>query len=779
MQENVVIVESPAKATTIGRFLGKDYKVLSSYGHIRDLKKKDLSIDMQTLCPCYEVPADKQKVVNELRAATDKARQVWLASDEDREGEAIAWHLQEVLSLDPQKTKRIVFHEITRSAILHAIDNPRAINMNLVEAQTARRVLDRMVGFTLSPVLWRKVKPALSAGRVQSVAVRLLVEREREIQQFAAEPYYRVAATFLHGDDNGRTQEIQGELSERFATRHEAEAFLSRCANATFTVDSVAQKPTKRSPAPPFTTSTLQQEAARRLNFSVAQTMRIAQSLYENGLITYMRTDSVNLSTLCLGASKQEVQARYGEEYAHPRNYHTQSHGAQEAHEAIRPTSMDKPRISGTAQEQRLYNLIWQRTIASQMAEAQVEKTVITIAVEGEKYSFVATGEVVLFDGFLKVYHDTTDDDAEADSNNATSLPQVQEGDSLQRKEITATERYTQAPPRYTEGTLVKKLEELGIGRPSTYAPTISTIQQREYVVKGDNAGAERQYAVLTLTDNDIVAATKKEMVGKEKGKLLPTDVGMVVNDFLLDSFPGILDYNFTANVEEKFDHIAVGDLPWHTMIQEFWEVFEPEVKRVLNARNEHKVGERILGTDNKTGKVLSVKIGRYGPVVQLGGADDKEKPRFAQLPKGKSMDTITFAEAIELFRLPRVIGDIDGKEVTIGAGRFGPYILYDKHYTSLPATEDPLTVSLDTAKTILAAKHEQEQQKHIKRFAEDDTLEILNGRYGPYIVCAGKNYRIPKEQHGTAQELTYEECRTIVATAQEKGTNTRKRRRS
>ncbi len=777
MQENLVIVESPAKAKTIEKFLGDGYKVMSSYGHIRDLKKKEISVDLDTLDACYEIPSDKKKVVDGLLTAAKKAKQVWLASDEDREGEAIAWHLQEVLGLDKELTKRIVFHEITKAAILNAIENPRRINMSLVDAQQARRVLDRIVGFKLSPVLWRKVKPALSAGRVQSVAVRLIVEREREVRHFKSEAYYRVNAIFTtrNGDS---LQEIHAELDHKFSSMEEAEAFLTRCKTAEFSVVSVAKKPVKRFPAPPFTTSTLQQEAARKLGFSVSQTMMVAQRLYESGLITYMRTDSVNLSTLCLGASKKEITLVYGEQYSSPRNYRTHTRGAQEAHEAIRPAYMDRQEIEGTAQERRLYDLIRKRTLASQMAEAQLEKTTITIAVAGEKHSFVATGEVVLFDGFLKVYRESVDDEADGSDETARLLPHVEEKELLSRKEITATERFTQSPLRYTEATLVKKMEELGIGRPSTYAPTISTIQQREYVKKGEDKGAERQYAILTLKGDEIAESTKKETVGKERGKLLPTDVGIVVNDFLMESFPDIMDYNFTANVEEKFDAIADGTLSWQAMLKEFWADFEPEIERVVSHRQEHRVGERELGKDPKSGKMVYVKIGRYGPVVQIGAATDDEKPRFAQLPKDKTMETITLPEALELFRLPRVIGEIDGKEAVANVGRFGPYILYDKQFTSLPTTEDPLTVTLATAERLIAEKRQQQERRHIKTFSAAPVIEIINGRYGPYIACDGKNYRIPKKQQEQAGELTEEDCRKIIKEAQDKPVSAAKRKR-
>ena len=620
MQENLVIVESPAKAKKIEEFLGKDYKVMSSYGHIRDLKKKELSINEQTMEPDYEIPDEKKKLVTELKATAKKAKKIWLASDEDREGEAISWHLCEVLGLDEEKTSRIVFHEITKPAILDAIQHPRHLDMNLVNAQQARRVLDRLVGFKLSPVLWRKVKPALSAGRVQSVAVRLIVEREREIQKFKSESYYRVSAIFALINENGNATEVKAELDKRFKTHEEVEAFLEKCKDAKFTVEAVNKKPLKRTPAPPFTTSTLQQEAARKLGFTVSQTMMIAQKLYESGRITYMRTDSVNLSTLCTNASKDEIIKVYGSEYSQPRAYHTHSKGAQEAHEAIRPTYMNETSIDGTSQEKRLYELIWKRTIASQMADAQIEKTTINIHIDNAEEKFVANGEVITFDGFIKVYRESTDD--EDGTEDATHiLPAMKEGDELQRREITATEKFSAAPLRYTEASLVKKLEDLGIGRPSTYAPTISTIQQREYVQKGDKKGVERSYTIDSLKGIKVTQKVKKEIAGNEKGKLLPTDIGIVVNDFLMENFPGIMDYNFTANVEQKFDDIAEGKTEWNKWMKTFDKDFEPEVSKVMNARSEHKAGERELGTDPKTGKPVFVKIGRFGPVAQIGSA--------------------------------------------------------------------------------------------------------------------------------------------------------------
>ena len=769
MQDNLVIVESPAKAKTIEKFLGKDYKVMSSYGHIRDLKKKELSIDEKTLQPTYEIPEEKTKLVAELKKSAKAAKTVWLASDEDREGEAISWHLCEVLGLDEQKTSRIVFHEITKPAITEAIQHPRHLDMNLVNAQQARRVLDRLVGFKVSPVLWRKVKPALSAGRVQSVAVRLIVDREREIQAFKSEPYYRVNATFTLANADGTQSELKAELDQRFTTHEDALIFLKKCKTATFTVDNITKKPLKRSPAPPFTTSTLQQEAARKLGFTVSQTMMVAQRLYESGRITYMRTDSVNLSNLAINAGKEEIVKLYGEEYSKPRNYHTHSKGAQEAHEAIRPTTMSDTTITGTAQERRLYELIWKRTAASQMADAQVEKTTVTINISGDEAQFVANGEVVRFDGFMKVYHESTDDEA-LKPEDGNLLPALSAGQLLERKEITSTERFSQGPVRYTEASLVHKLEELGIGRPSTYAPTISTIQQREYVQKGDKKGEERTYVIDTLKGNMSTAKTKREMAGSEKGKLLPTDIGFVVNDFLLQNFPDIMDYNFTAKVEEEFDRIAEGKKEWTKMMIDFDKKFEPNVEQVMNSRSEHKAGERQLGTDPKTGKPVFVKIGRFGPVAQIGTAEDKEKPSFAQLPKDKSIETITLEEALELFKLPRQVGDYEGSPVVIGAGRFGPYILHDKKYVSLPRTEDPLTVTLETAISLIEQKRQADREKHIKQFDEDPSLELMKGRFGPYIAYDGKNYHIDKklQEQALAGELSYAECMEIVKNAPE-----------
>ena len=773
MQENLVIVESPAKAKTIEKFLGKDYKVMSSYGHIRDLKKKELSIDLDTLTPDYEIPDEKKKVVSELKKSAKAAEKIWLASDEDREGEAISWHLCEVLGLDEDKTNRIVFHEITKPAILKAIETPRRLDMNLVNAQQARRVLDRLVGFRLSPVLWRKVKPALSAGRVQSVAVRLIVEREREIQNFNSEPYYRLNAVFAVEGEDGSKHEVKAELNKRFKSHDEALAFLELCKTSTFKVSSIAKKPLKRTPAPPFTTSTLQQEAARKLGFTVSQTMMVAQRLYEAGRITYMRTDSVNLSALAINTCKEEIERLYGADYGKVRKYQTHSKGAQEAHEAIRPTYIDNVSIDGTSQEKRLYDLIWKRTIASQMADAQIEKTTVNISLESEEgqsttdLQFVANGEVVAFEGFLKVYHESTDDE-ENSEDYSHALPVMHEGEALERREITSTERYSQGPNRYTEASLVRKLEELGIGRPSTYAPTISTIQQREYVQKGDRKGEERKYAVDSLLGLKITSKNKKEMAGADKGKLIPTDIGIVVNDFLMENFPEIMDYNFTAKVEQEFDKIAEGKAEWNKEMKTFYQGFEPEVEKVMNARSEHKAGERELGVDPKSGKPVFVKIGRFGPVVQIGSADDDDKPRFSQLPSDKSMETITLDEALELFKLPRNLGQFEGTDVVIGAGRFGPYVLHDKKYTSLPKEEDPLTISLDAAINLIQKKRLQDAQRHLKTFEEDAKMEVMNGRYGPYIAYDGKNYRMPKTLHDKAAELTYDQCMDIVRNAPE-----------
>ena len=769
MQKNLVIVESPAKAKTIERFLGDDFKVMSSFGHIRDLDKKNDGVDPDTFQPHYEIPADKQKVVSELRAAAKKAETVWLASDEDREGEAISWHLAEVLKLDPATARRIVFHEITKPAILDAIAHPRTIDLNLVDAQQARRVLDRVLGFRLSPVLWRKVRRNLSAGRVQSVTVRLIVEREREIEAFQAESAFRVTAFFGVPGDNGQTVALKAELNHRFTTIDEVNAFLENCKTAEFRIESLTTKPAKRTPAPPFTTSTLQQEAARKFGYAVASTMRIAQNLYESGLITYMRTDSMNLSTLCLDTAEPVIAERMGANYHKRRNYHTKSKGAQEAHEAIRPTDMSREDISGTPQERKLYNLIWKRTLASQMADAQLEKTTAVISVSGSEYQFAATGEVVKFDGFLRLYRESVEEN-EGDSEESGLLPPMIEGQVLQRQIITAQERFTQAPARYSEASLVHKLEELGIGRPSTYAPTISTIQKREYVAKGESEGKARSFVMATLEGNDISTETRTENFGSNRGKLVPTDTGIVVNDFLLSHFPEFMDYNFTAKVEHDFDRVAEGEEEWTNIIRSFCETFNPQVDRVMAERSETRVGERHLGTEPESGRPVSVKIGRFGPMVQIGGGEgDEETPKFASLKTGQSITTITLEEALELFKLPRTVGEFEGTTVTIGAGRFGPYVLHAKKYTSIPKGEDPMSVTLERAIELIEEKRAKDASNHLRSFEEEPELEVLNGRYGPYIKYKGNNYRIPKDRHGEAASLTLEECMKLIEAEGEK----------
>ena len=774
MLKNLVIVESPAKAKTIEKFLGKDYKVMSSYGHIRDLRKKNFSIDVENnFAPIYEIPADKKELVATLKKMASEAQMVWLASDEDREGEAISWHLYEVLGLKPENTRRIVFHEITKNAILNAIENPRSINMNLVDAQQARRVLDRIVGFELSPVLWKKIKPALSAGRVQSVAVRLIVEREEEIKAFKSEPYFRVNAIFTTADGT----EVKAELSKRLASEEEAQKFLNDCISATYKVDDVNVKPMKKSPAPPFTTSTLQQEASRKLGFTVSQTMMVAQRLYEAGHITYMRTDSVNLSSLAINTISKEIKDKLGEQYLKVRHYHTNSKGAQEAHEAIRPTYIDKHSIDGTAQEKRLYTLIWKRTIASQMADAELEKTTIDILPSTRNEHFVATGEVIKFDGFLNVYIEGRDDDnTEAEAEGL--LPIMKVGDNLENKSIAATQRFTQQPVRYTEASLVKKMEELGIGRPSTYAPTISTIQQREYVEKGDKQGEKRDFITLTLKGGKITTRTKSETVGADKGKLIPTDIGVVVNEFLTKYFPNILDYNFTANVEEKFDDVAEGKLQWNEEISSFYEIFHPGVEEAMNMRLEHKVGERQLGVDPKTGKPVSVKIGRFGPLVQLGEGDTEEKPQFASLLKGQSVSTITLEEALKLFEFPRTIGEYEDKDVTVAIGRFGPYIKHDNKFVSIPKEYAPAAITLEEAIQLIVDKRDAEIKKVVKTFEEDADMQILNGRYGIYIAYKKSNYKIPKTVKEPA-ELTFEDCKEIIESQDSAPKKTTTRRRA
>lgn len=767
MQKNLVIVESPAKAKTIEKFLGKDFKVMSSYGHIRDLKKKDLGIDIKhNFTPVYEVPADKKKVVDELKKAAKEAEVVWLASDEDREGEAISWHLYETLKLDKKDTRRIVFHEITKDAILYAIENPRSIDVNLVDAQQARRVLDRIVGFELSPILWKKVKPSLSAGRVQSVAVRLIAEREKEIQDFKSEASYRVIGIFTKVE-NGNLSEIKTELNKRLKNKEEALAFLEELKKANFTVEDVETKPLKKSPAPPFTTSTLQQEASRKLGFPVSVTMMVAQKLYESGKITYMRTDSVNLSDLALKTAKKEIETAYGKQYSKVRRFSTKTKGAQEAHEAIRPTYMSEHTITGTAQEKKLYELIWKRTVASQMAEAEFDRTNITIAISNSKYKFTATGEVLKFDGFLHVYLEGTDDE-EIESEDGL-LPSVNVNEILDLKESTATERFTQRPPRYTEASLVRKMEELGIGRPSTYAPTISTIQNREYVERTNIEGVERKYNVLTLTNGQISDNTKTEITGADKNKLAPTDIGIVVNEFLKEYFPDILDYNFTANVEKDFDQIAEGKEEWTKTIDNFYNAFHPKVEETTNIQTDHKVGERILGKDPKTGRQVSVKIGRFGPMVQIGTQEEEEKPLFASILKGQSIANITLEEALKLFEMPRNIGQFEDRDVTIGIGRFGPYAKHNNIFISLPKEFDPYAITLEETIPLILDKRKKDEEKNIKSFDNDPDLKVLNGRFGPYISYKKANFKIPKTTD--PHNLTYEDCMEIINKSETKPT--------
>ena len=759
MVKNLVIVESPAKAKTIEKFLGKDYKVMSSYGHIRDLRKKDLSIDKDNgFEPLYEIPEDKKSLVRELKRAAAEAETVWLASDEDREGEAIAWHLFEVLGLKPQSTRRIVFHEITKDAILNAIANPREIDLHRVDAQQARRVLDRLVGFELSPVLWKKIKPALSAGRVQSVAVRLICEREAEVKAFKSETYYRITARFIAPDGKS----VRAELSKRLPDHDSALRFLEDCRQATFKVGDVQVKPVKKSPAPPFTTSTLQQEASRRLGFTVSQTMMVAQRLYEAGHITYMRTDSLNLSSLAIAAISNEVSSKFGDHYLHVRTYHTKSKGAQEAHEAIRPTYISNHTVEGTAQEKRLYSLIWKRAVASQMADAVIEKTTVDIMPSTRQEHFTAQGEVVKFDGFLRVYLADNGSDEENDPAADTLLPPMAGGDQLTPDDITAPMRFTQQPPRYTEATLVRKLEELGIGRPSTYAPTISTIQQREYVEKGEKPGEKRSYDSITLANGQITSQTHSEQYGAEKGKLIPTDTGVIVNDFLTANFPDILDYDFTASMEEKFDQIAEGSRSWNDEISQFYTLFHPEVETASQARSEHKVGERMLGTDPATGEPVSVKIGRFGPVVQIGDVNAEAKPRFASLRRDQSIFDITLEQALKLFELPRSLGQYEDKEVKAAIGRFGPYISHAGKFVSIPKDNSPMTITLDEAIALIEAKRLADAQKVVKTFPEEPELEILNGRYGVYISYKKGNYKIPKTVDDPAA-LTLEQCREII----------------
>ncbi|MBL7112218.1 MAG: type I DNA topoisomerase [Bacteroidales bacterium] len=766
MQEHLVIVESPAKAKTIGNFLGKDYQIKSSFGHIRDLSKEEFGIDLaNNYMPDYIVPDDKKNVVKELRSAAQKATTIWLASDEDREGEAIAWHLMEALELSPDKTRRIVFHEITQEAIQHAIENPREINIDLVNAQQARRILDRIVGFELSPLLWKKIKPALSAGRVQSVAVRLIAEREREINSFSPKSGYKVTGFFQYNDNKGKSYIIQAEYPQKFSAGEEANAFLEQCINVSFSISDLTKKPGQKSPPPPLTTSTLQQEASRRLNFSVAQTMRIAQRLYESGHITYMRTDSVNLSKSALGSAKKVITETFGEDYSKPRNFKTKTKGAQEAHEAIRPTYMQNRTIAGNRQDQRLYELIWKRTVASQMSEAKLERTTINIHAPGISEAFIASGEVITFDGFLKVYIETPEDNQNDMPKGL--LPPVQIGDVVDIDKIEAIQRFSQFPPRYTEANLVKKLEELGIGRPSTYAPTISTIQNRGYVVKEDRPGKTREYTSMILQEDKIYSKVKEETYNAEKSKLFPTDIGLLVNDFLVENFKNILDYNFTANVEKEFDKIAEGKMEWTKMIDNFYPPFHVQVDETTKTKRK-PTGVRNLGDDPESGKPVYVKVGRYGPMVQIGDPADEEKPRFASLLKHQSIETIQLKEALDLFNLPRSIGKFEDQEITVGIGKYGPYIRHDNKFYSLKAgQDDPFTVELERAVTLINEKREQEQKKVIKQYTEDEKLQVLNGRWGPYISYGSGNFRIPKGN--TPEELTHEQCLKIIEESKKK----------
>ena len=758
---NLVIVESPKKAELISGFLKKhqlnDYKVMASAGHVRDLKQHSFSVNVEDhFRPEYVITEDKKSLVRELKAAAKKADLVYLASDEDREGEAIAWHLSEALELKPEKTRRIVFHEITAEAFLHALEHPREVNMNLVDAQQARRVLDRIVGFELSPVLWKRIRPSLSAGRVQSVAVRLIVDREREITAFVPQSSYRLQATFVLPSG----ERLLTELNHRFATEAEAEALMTRCATADFSIGAITRRAARRSPAAPFTTSTLQQEAAHKLGYSVSQTMRLAQSLYESGHITYMRTDSVNLSSQALGAIARQIEKHPGKEYHQPRRFQTKSKGAQEAHEAIRPTYIDRERVGGTAQEQRLYDLIRKRTLASQMADAEIERTTVSIPVAGTDYAFIAQGEVITFRGFLDVYMESTGEEGNAEVTKL--LPAVKEREALSLEALTGEERFTQRPARYTEASMVSKMEELGIGRPSTYAPTIQTIQNRGYVERADREGQRRNYTVLTLKDGAVKRAVKSEVYGADKGKLLPTDVGIVVNDFLVDQFPNIVDYNFTARVEEEFDTIAEGKTAWSGAIGDFYQRFHPEVERATHERPAQRVGQRILGVQPSTGLQVSVSIGRYGPMAQLGTAEDAEKPRFASLQKGQSLETITLEEALSLFDLPKNIGEYEGEVMTVAVGRFGPYVRHAGKFYSLPKDTDPLSCTAEQAIEIIREKRESEEKSLLKSFAEDADLSIRTGRFGPYLKYKTDNYKLPKDVDPTS--MSYDDCMKLIA---------------
>jgi DNA topoisomerase-1 len=757
MIENLVIVESPAKAKTIEKFLGKDFRVVSSFGHIRDLAKKNLGIDVKNnFTPDYEIPKEKAKVVSELRKAASDSKNIWIASDEDREGEAIAWHLASVLKLDLTATKRIVFHEITREAISNAIETPRQIDMNLVNSQQARRILDRLVGFEISPVLWKKVQPSLSAGRVQSVAVRLIVEREREIISFSTEASFRITAVFLIKPADGEEAVIKAEATKRFPGEKEAAGFLELCDKSKYSIANISIKPGTRSPAPPFTTSTLQQEAYRKLGFSVAQTMAVAQKLYEAGRITYMRTDSTNLSNLALVKAREIIVSEFGEKYSKSRQFKTKSKGAQEAHEAIRPAYLDNPVITGNPNEKKLYELIWKRTVASQMADAEIERTSISIDMSNSEVLFQANGEVIKFDGFLKVYAESTDQ--ENIDEERYVIPPVIKGMPLTYDNVVATQKYTMPPPRFTEASLVKKLEELGIGRPSTYAPTISTIQNRGYVSREDRPGEKRQIKIITLLKGKVTSSTKTEITGKEKSKLFPQDIGMIVNDFLIENFSEIVDYHFTAEVEEQFDEIALGNLKWTIMIDKFYTPFHKTVTNTLENK-ERKTGVRILGNHPETGEQITVRMGRFGPVAQIGEAGNDEKPRFASLSKSQLLETITLDEALNLFKLPRKLGEHDGEEMIVGIGKFGPYVRHkSKFYSLKKGVDDPYTITIERAIEIILEKNESDKMKVLKDFGD---IKVLNGRYGPYIVKDKLNFRLPK---GTdSEKLTREECIEII----------------
>ena len=757
MENNLVIVESPAKAKTIKKFLGDDFIVKSSYGHIRDIEKKNLGIDIDNgFTPDYEIPDDKKKVVADLKEAAGKVKVVWLASDEDREGEAISWHLSEVLKLKKNSTKRIVFHEITKEAITNAIANPRDIDINLVNAQQARRVLDRLVGFKLSPLLWKKIKPALSAGRVQSVAVKLIVEREREITEFNSKSEYKVFGVF-----NIEGNQVKAELSKKFKTYEEAKKFVESCKDKDFSVKDITKKPGKKSPAPPFTTSTLQQEAGRKLGYSVSQTMRYAQNLYENGFITYMRTDSLNLSSLAINTIKANIAKNYGEEYLHVRKYQTKVKGAQEAHEAIRPTFVDNEKIEATKQEQRLYDLIRKRAIASQMSDAKIEKTIVTISDKSNDYSFIATGETIIFDGFLKLYIESTDDDNAEETT--STLPNILIGANAETSKIEAIEKFDQPPSRYTEASLVKKMEELGIGRPSTYAPTISTIQQREYVVKESKPAKKRTVKTITLSKGKIKESTANENYGAESNKLFPTSIGIVVTDYLTAHFDDVLDYNFTAQIEEKFDEIAMGKLKWNEMLKSFYKAFDKEVDSSLKEKETSK-WERNIGNDPKTGAPIIIKIGKYGPYASIETGD---KPMYASLRKNQNIESVTLEEVLDLFKLPREIGEYEGDAVTVSLGKFGPYVRNNRKFYSLAKTDDPYSITLERAIELIEEKKEKMKNSLCKTFDEMPDMQILTGRFGPYIAYQKKNYKIPKNI--SPEEITLEQCKSIIEAAQEK----------